>query len=292
MDNLRAIGLMCLAMGIFAASDAGIKVASATVSTARIILFLAVVGTAMFAVLVLARGLPLFSRRALHPAVIFRCGCEVAGSIGLIGALAIAPFAFVTAIFQATPLVVTMGAALVLRERVGPRRWCAVIVGLAGVLIILRPTEGGSHLGAALALLATVALGARDVSTRRVPRDTPTPQLAFWGFAVLVPTGLILSALDPTPVAPADEIPWLALVVAMLGAAGGYYAVTAAMRIGEVSLVTPFRYTRLLFALVIAIAFFGERPDATTLIGATIVIASGLFILLRERALPRPSVSR
>ncbi len=292
MENLRAIGLMCLAMGLFAAADAAIKVASATVGTSWIILFLAIAGTTIFAVLTATRGLPLFSRRALHPAVIFRCVCEVAGSIGIIGALAIAPFAFVTAIFQATPLVVTMGAALVLRERVGPRRWGAVIVGLAGVMIILRPAEGGLSLGAALALLATVALGARDVATRRVPGDTPTLQLALWGFAVLIPTGLVLAAFDPATVPPPGDAPWPALILAAAGAAGGYYAVTAAMRIGEVSLVTPFRYTRLLFALCIAVAFFGERPDAATLLGAAVVIASGLFILLRERSLSRTPVSR
>ncbi len=295
MENLRAIGLMVAAMATFAASDLFIIYASRTLSIAEIMFFMGVFGSLVFAGLTKAAGLPVFSRLFFHPMVILRNGAEILGSICMITALTLAPLSLVSSITQAMPLVVTAGAALFLGEKVGPRRWIAVMIGLAGVLLILRPGAGGDggtnlSLGALIAVGATLGLGGRDVITRLAPKEISTLQLATYAFFMLVPIGAVLLALGPArPSRTLLELGWL--VCAAGTAAMGYYAITAAMRIGEISAVSPFRYSRLIFALMLALVFLGERPDAITLIGAVIIIASGLFVLLRTRQIYRPQAS-
>lgn len=295
MENLRAIGLMVAAMATFAASDLFIIFASRTLSIAEIMFFMGVFGSLVFAGLTKAAGLPVFSQLFFHPMVMLRNGAEIFGSICMITALTLAPLSLVASITQAMPLVVTAGAALFLGEKVGPRRWIAVGIGLAGVLLILRPGAAGDagaagaglSLGALMAVGATFGLGGRDVITRLAPKQISTLQLATYAFFMLVPIGAVLLALGPArPARTLLELGWL--VSAAGTAAMGYYAITAAMRIGEISAVSPFRYSRLIFALMLALVFLGERPDATTLIGAAIIIASGLFVLLRTRQIENP----
>ena len=139
-----------------------------------------------------------------------------------------------------------------------------------------------------------MALAARDLATRRTPERVSTVQLAAWGFASLVPAGAALLLLPgQTPAVP-DAATAFLLLGAMAAGMVAYWAIATAMRTGEASAVAPFRYARLLFALLIAAVFFGERPDAATLIGAAVVIASGLYALLRERraAPPHPTLSQ
>ena len=290
METLRAIGLMVAAMASFAISDLFIKFAARTLSGAEIMLFMGIFGFAIFAVLTRRSGLRVVSPVFFNRIVLIRNLAEMVGTVCMISALVLAPLSLVTSISQAMPLVVTAGAALFLGEKVGARRWGAVIVGLIGVLLILRPGSAELSLGALLAVGATLGLGARDVVTRLVPRGISNLQLAAYAFAVLIPSGGLMVALTGgfgTP-DPAD-LGWLA--AATLSVAVAYYAITAAMRLGDVSLVTPFRYSRLIFALFLAMVFLGERPDALTLAGGAIVIASGLYVLLRARYLARRGLS-
>lgn len=290
MDTLRAIGLMVAAMASFALSDLFIKYAAVTLSGAEIMLFMGLLGFAIFTVLTRRAGLAVLSPVFFHRMVVIRNVAEMFGTVCIISALVLAPLSLVTAITQSMPLVVTAGAALFLGETVGPRRWGAVVVGLFGVLLILRPGLVEPSLGALLAVGATLGLGARDVVTRLVPKDIANLQLATYAFAVLIPSGGIMVVLTGgfgTPAA--SDLGWL--VAATLSVAVAYYAITAAMRIGDVSLVTPFRYSRLIFALFLAMVFLGERPDALTLAGGAIVIASGLYVLLRARYLARRGLS-
>jgi len=289
-ENLRAIGLVIAAMAGFAVADYFVKIAARTTSSAEMILIMGVAGAALLAVLTWRSGQPVFSRVFLARAVLLRNGAEAFGTICLISALALAPLSLVSAITQATPLVVTIGAALFLGETIGPRRWIAVLVGLAGVLLILRPDATGISLGALLALGAVLGLAAGDIATRRVPRIASNLQLATYSFGTLIPTGLIFMALrGAVPTSGGFELAMLLTATAC--AAAGYYALTAAIRLGDVSLVTPFRYSRLLFALLIGVLLLNERPDAMTLIGAAIVIGSGIYVVLRERQLSRRAVS-
>jgi drug/metabolite transporter (DMT)-like permease len=206
---------------------------------------------------------------------------EVVGRAGYFLGITLTPLSNASAILQASPLFVTLGAALFFGEQVGWRRWSAIAVGFAGVLIVLRPGLEGFTPASIFTLIGTLGFAARDLGTRAAPKSLSNLHLATYGFAVLVPTGLVLG-LFTGPIPPLD-----ARSVAFVGAAtlfgiAGYYSITAAMRLGEVGVVTPFRYTRLLFAIILGMAIFGERPDAMTLLGGAVIVASGLYTILRS----------
>ena len=274
--------MMVLSMGAFALGDTFVKISSGNMSVGQVLIFMATPGAILFAVLAQRAGQSPFSREFFMPRVVMRNCVEGMTAICMTSALALAPLALVISIIQAVPLFVTIGAALILKEKVGPRRWFAVVAGFVGVLLMLRPDTSGISFGALLALCAALGLSARDLFTRSMPPQIGTFQMATWGTAALIPAGLLLSLFSGPHEMPSLSA-WGIVLCAALANAAGYYAITAAMRIGEVSYVTPFRYTRLIFALIIATLFFRETPDALALIGAAIVIGSGLFVMWRER---------
>ena len=132
--------------------------------------------------------------------------------------------------------------------------------------------------------MGVIGLSARDVATRRIAKSTPSLALATLGFGATIPAGLILLIFDPRLVVPTPTDSLL-IVVSILIAIGGYYCIIAAMRIGEVSAVVPFRYSRLVFGVAIGVWYFGEVLDHWTLIGSAIVVLSGLYALWRESQL-------
>lgn len=286
MNNLRGILLMVASMAGFAIEDALVKSASATVPVGQIIMLLGVGGATIFGTLALSRGVRLISPIALQRAVIVRNLSEMVSTMAFVSALAIAPLSTVSAILQATPLAVTLGAALFLGSDVGWKRWTAILAGFAGVLLIVRPGADGIDLGAILAVVSVVFLAARDLATRAVPAAVPSVLLATYGYISIVPAGLALLLISGGSVVP-DQHASLAIASALGIGVFAYYAIVAAMRTGDIAVIAPFRYTRLLFAIAIGVIVFEERPDAATLTGAAIVIASGLYTLLREARVAR-----
>ncbi|MFD2174165.1 DMT family transporter [Rhodobacter lacus] len=286
VENLRGSLLMVAAMAGFALEDMCVKALSRHMPVGEVLALMGLGGTVIFAALALRNGDRLFSRDLLNPAVIGRNFGELVGTLSFVCAIAFTPLAEASAILQATPLAVTLGAALFLGETVGWRRWSAILVGFIGVLVVIRPGTAGFSVLSLFAVVAVIGLAARDVITRRVPRSITSMQLATYGFATCIPAGAALLVLQgpPVPLSPGD--------LAQLGAAlvvgtAGYYALIAAMRIGEVAVITPFRYTRLIFAVAIGWTVFAEHPDQWTLIGGLIIVASGLYTLARERARAR-----
>jgi drug/metabolite transporter (DMT)-like permease len=283
MDNLRGAALMTFAMLTFAVGDMFIKLMADALPTWQIILVLGVGGAASFAILTRAQGQPLFTRTYLTRPILLRNLGELIGTIGFVTAITLTPISSASAILQATPLVVTLGAALFFNDPVGWRRWTAILVGLFGVLLVIRPGMDGFDIRSLFAVQGVIGLALRDLATRSVPRETSSVQLGFLGFLTLIPAAGIVSLFsDRSLVTPSTHI-WLLIVGLVLFCTLAYYAIVSAMRVGEVSFVTPFRYSRMLFALIIGTFVFGERPDALMLIGSTIIVASGLFTLWRER---------
>jgi len=293
MDNLRGIALMVLAMAGFTLTDMFIKRAAADLPVGQIMAMLGGGGGALFALLTLARGHAVLARDFFAAPVMLRNGCEMVGAVAMLTALSLVDLTTVSAILQATPLAVTIGAVLFLGERVGRRRWIATLVGFLGVLIIMRPGLAGFTPDTLWALGAMVVLGMRDLVTRVVPHTSPTLRVSTYGLAMLLPAGLILMALGDG-VRPMSAANWGQMGGAVVISVLGYYAITAAMRIGEISVISPFRYSRIVFALVVGAVVFGERPDFWTLAGAALTIAAGLYIFLRERdaALPLRRATR
>lgn len=282
-DNLRAALVMVLAMLAFAIEDAVIKLLANTLPVGQIIAMLGVGGAIVFAAICRAQGASLFASAFLAPAVLIRNLAELTGAVGFVSALALIPLSTASAILQAAPLLVTLGAALFLGEPVGWRRWAAILVGFGGVMLIIRPGTDGFNWLSLYAVVGVLGLAARDLATRAVPRAVSSMQLSMLAFVSLIPAGLILMAIRTSaPVAPTPAA-WGMIGFCIGIGALAYFAITYATRIGEISFVTPFRYSRMIFALLIALVVFGENPDSLTLLGAAIIIASGLYTLWRER---------
>ncbi len=286
MDNIRGILLMVGAMFGFALEDMFIKFVSVGMPTSQILLLLGLGGTAIFAVWARARGADLLAPALFTRAMWLRNLGEVSGTVCFVTAITLVPLSTASAILQATPLAVTLGAALFLGAPVGWRRWTAILAGFAGVLLVVRPGVDAFDPASLFAVAAVFGLAMRDLCTRVAPPAVSSLTLSAYGFGMVMVAGLVLLPFGAGPVMPGPAAAlWLggALIVGVLG----YYAITAAMRVGEVAVVTPFRYTRLIFAIAIGMAVFGERPDALTLAGAAIIIASGLYTILREQRLRR-----
>ncbi|TGD45282.1 DMT family transporter [Pseudotabrizicola sediminis] len=286
-DNPRAAGLMVASMAAFAFEDLFLVRAATTMPPGQVIAMMGAGGAAVFWLIAARLRQPILTRRALTGAAALRTLSEAGAAMLYITALALIPLSVNSALLQASPLVVTMGAALVLGEKVGWRRWTAISVGFAGVLIILQPGTEGFRMAGLLTVACVFLMAARDLSTRVMDISIGTFQLTTWAYLSLVPAGLILMALQGQPLRAIDPSQWLDLTGALITGLFGYYAVTAAMRLGEVSVVAPFRYARLVFAMILAMIFLGERPDVWMLTGSALVIGSGLYTFMREARVKR-----
>jgi drug/metabolite transporter (DMT)-like permease len=287
MDNLRGIVLMVAAMAGFALEDMFIKHVSRSLPIGQILLVLGTGGALIFSALALRQGRRLISRDLFTWPVLLRNAGEMIGTMGFILAIALTPLSSASAILQATPLAVTLGAALFLGESVGWRRWSAIGLGFLGVLMVIRPGLSGFEPASLFAVQAVFGLALRDLATRVTPPKVTSLQLSTYGFATLVPLGAVMLALGPDAAQPMPAPVALRLAGALGFGVVSYYAIVAAMRMGEVSVITPFRYSRLIFALIIGTLVFGERPDGWTLAGAALIIGSGLYTFAREAQLRR-----
>ena len=283
MDNLRGALIMVLSMLGFAIEDMFIKLIGTDIPIGQIIFMLGTGGALCYGAMVVMKGEPLMDRAMLTRPILLRALGEIVGTLGFVSAIVLTPISSASAILQATPLVVTLGAALFLCDPVGWRRWSAILVGMLGVLLVIRPGMDSFQALSLLAVLGVLGLSLRDLATRRVPKSTSTFQLSFLAFLALVPASLLFMLGTGTAFAPMSGVQWLFMGAALTTGMVAYYGIVAAMRIGEISFVTPFRYARLLFAMVVGITIFGERPDLLTYVGATIIVASGIYTVWRER---------
>ena len=272
---------MVLAMVGFGIEDALFKAATSSVSAGAGTVVFGLTALTLSALGARHAGVEIWPHAAFRGWLLVRNIFEVCGRLFFALALAYTPLSTTSAILQAAPLVVTLGAALVLGERVGPRRWAAMAVGFAGVLMILRPGLDSFRPDAVFALLGMVGFAGRDLATRASPPHVHAAQLGVLGFAAVAVAGVVILAFEPARQAPDGRALILLLITGCIGALA-YTALTRAMRTGDVSVVAPFRYSRLLVALVLAFVLFGERPDAMTLAGAALIVISGIYALWRQ----------
>lgn len=287
MQNTKGIALMVFSMAGFTVEDMLIKQLSASLSVGQILLFLGLGASLIFAAVIAYSGDRVFDRRAWSALALWRMAAEATAAVSLTTALWLVDFAVFAAVFQATPLVIVLGAAIFLGEDVGWRRWSAIGLGFVGVLMIIRPGFSGFDPSALLVLITVMAITARDLITRRMDAGIATSVLAFQGFAVMVPVGAGLTFFASGEVLAPTWFDGTRLSAAIVAGAVAYYALITATRIAPSAVITPFRYTRLLFSLLIAVVVFQERPDVLTLCGASLIIATGLYTFFRERRLAR-----
>ena len=280
--NLRGSLYMVASMAGFAVEDAFLKAAAQQVPVGEAILLMGLVGIAVFSAIALRAGEPPLPRAILSRTMAIRSGFEIAGRLFYALAIALTPISVASAILQASPLLVVLGAALIFGETVGLRRWVLILGGFAGVLVILRPGLEGFDALSLLTVLAMIGFSGRDLATRAAPPALSNAQLGVTGFVMLALSGAIILAVGGGARLP--DLHALALIGgASVFGISAYAALTQAMRTGEVSVVAPFRYTRLLFAMLLGVAVFAERPDTMTLLGSAIIVACGLAILTQKR---------
>ncbi len=281
-DNARGAVFMMLAMAAFTLNDACMKSLSGQVPFFQAV-FLRGLGTLpLLAALAYARGALRFDfARRDWSRVILRTLAEVAAAYFFITALFNMPIANATAILQVLPLSVTLAGAVFLREPVGWRRMSAIAMGFVGVMLIIRPGPDGFNLYAAYALIAVACVTARDLAARSLSRDVPSLSVAFVAAAGVTGFAGIGSISEVWVPLSLTNIVLLAAAAVLI--IGGYVFSIMTMRVGEVGAVTPFRYTSLLWALLLGFVLFGDWPDGLTLLGGFIVVGAGIFTLYRER---------
>lgn len=273
---------MVVATACFATNDALTKFVSSEINFGQVMLVRGVFAMALIAGLVVRRGAMRPIRTILIAPVAVRIVGEVGGAILFLAAITQLPLANLYSIFQALPLAVTLGAVFVFNERVGWRRWLAIAAGFTGVLIIIRPGVAGFNQYALLALGSVVFCSIRDLATKSIPKEIPslfitlltTISVGMGGALVLVPLG---------GWSPMSGQTLALLIVAAILLPIGYNCIIMALRIGDISSVAPFRYTALIWAILIGYVVFGEVPDRMMILGASVIVASGLYALYRER---------
>ena len=285
-DNTRGALIMVVAMCTFTFNDAFMKALSDEVPLFQAILFRGMAAAVFLTILCRIMGHLRFDFPARDwMLMLLRTAGEVGGTYFFLIALFNMPIANVSAILQALPLSVSLAAALFLREPLGWRRITAIAVGFVGVLMIIQP--GGADFSSyrlyAVASVGCVTL--RDVAVRRMSRAVPSVLVALVAAIGVTTMGAIGSLfIDWVPFTTKSA---LQLTGASLCLIFGYIGSVAAMRVGEIAFVAPFRYSSLLVALTLGVVVFGEWPNALALAGAALVVAMGLFTLYRETRLKR-----
>ena len=280
-DNIKGALLMCVSMAGFVLNDGTLKYAATDMSIYQAIFIRGCFATTLLAALAYASGALVRISRSDLKRIGLRSVAEVAATLCFLTALFNVPIANITAIMQALPLAVTIAAALFLGERFGLKRGVAIMVGLVGVLIIIRPGSDGFNGYSVLGVGAVIFVVARDLLVRGLSRATPTLMVAVIASGMITSTGAIglLMTWDWTPI---DLRTLLLLMLAACFLAVAYFFSIATMRVGEVAFVTPFRYTIMLWAILLGWFLFDELPDFWTVVGTAIVITMGLFTLWRE----------
>lgn len=270
-------------MAAFALEDALIKAASQTLPVGLILIIFGFGGALVFACFALYNKEPLFNPDVFSKPMRLRVVFEIVGRLFYFLAIAYIPLSVATVILQATPLVVVIGAVWFFDEKVGWRRWTAIAFGLLGVIIVIRPGADSFSLLSILAVVGLVGFAGRDLASRAAPQTISTTLLGLYGFLSIVVAGLLISIWQSSPLVLPDFRAGVYLVYATLVGVFAYVALMKAMRTGEVSAVTPFRYSRLLFGVALGLIFFDEQVDGLMVLGCALIILSGLFLVWRRK---------
>ena len=289
--NLRGALFMVGSMTAFTVNDALIKALAGSMPLSQVVFLRGVITTVLM--LGLAKGLGHLGKsisRKDRWLIAARTAAEVATAYFFITALFNMPLANASAIMQALPLTVTLAGAVFLGQTVGWRRLTAILVGFVGVMLIVRPGLEGFNIYALYVLAAVVLVTIRDVLSRKISPEVPSLLIAlanaFWVAAAF---GIASIWADWAPVSLAN---WLILAGAAVTIVAAYFCAVAAMRVGDIAVISPFRYTSLVVAIILGFVVFGDLPDALTFLGSAIVVATGLYTLWREQKLARAQTAK
>lgn len=272
---------MTLAMFGYVVNDALIKLASEDMPLFQAVFLRGLAIMAILVILNAAKGTLRGLTSHMSKPIAIRLTTETVATILYLSALARVPLAPLTAVLQIVPVIVTFVAARLLREQVSVRRVAAVILGFSGVMLVVRPWSDSFSPWFILGFIVVGLIIVRELATRRIPTSAPSQAVALFTAIATTTMGLLLSLFEGW----GEMTP---RVLGLLGAAScfltiGYVASVATVRIGELSFSAPFRYTIIVFSIILQIVVFGDVPDALTFVGSAIVVAAGLFAFRSDR---------
>ena len=285
-ENFRGALIMMICMSAFVLNDAFVRLAGDSLPLAQILFIRGLITTFLLLAFAIYGGV--FSLKVSKKdkwRIFFRSIAEALTAYFFLTAVMKMPFANVTAILQILPMTVTLAAAFVFKEKVGIIRISLILIGFFGVVLIINPSADGFNLYAVYALIAVVLITIRDLITRKLSSEVPT----------LLPTvsasiGVLLFSvilLINTPLQPLNTQNSLFIFLAAFFIVFGYYTAVLVMRSGEISFISPFRYTAILFALILGFIFFDERPDITAFVGIVIVMLAGIVLMMRNSSVQK-----
>ena len=285
-ENFRGALLMMISMGAFVLNDAFVRLAGDTLPLAQILFIRGLLTTAVLLAFALYGGVfKLTVSKVDKWRIFFRSFAEALTAYFFLTAVMNMPFANVTAILQILPVAVTLAAAIVFKEKVGVFRITLIILGFLGVVLIINPSADGFNFYAFYALIAVLLITVRDLITRKLSSEVPT----------LIPTvsasiGVLLFSIIlmiNTPLQSLNTQNSIYIILAAFFIIFGYYSAVLVMRSGEISFISPFRYTAILFAFILGFIFFDEQPDEIALLGIVIVMLSGIILMIRNSSVKK-----
>jgi len=279
--NRRGIIAFSLAIVLFVMNEALCKLVFVTVPTSQIMAVRGLIALAVIVAVAQMTGAMRQIRHTLDRRVMVRSTADLIGSYLYMIALFHMPIGNMMAINMASPLLMTAVVAILLRETVGWRRWSAVVVGFVGVLLVVQPNAGSFNAYSLLAIAAVVCIVARDLATRRIDTTIPSLIVTLTNVAMMSAVALTLALIEG----------WVAmgwyettlLTISAVFIVGGYLLAVDAFRHAEVPVIVPLRYTGLLWALLLGYLIWGDVPNQLATDGIVLIVASGLYILHRER---------
>mgnify|MGYP001765633547 CR=1 FL=1 len=287
-DNTRGIVAMNIAMFGFIGSDTLVKYITQSLPLGETVFLRGIVASVLVAIVVAWTGSWRAWRSLIETRMVLRIVGELGATITYLVGLVHMPIANATAVFQATPLVMTACAAVFLGERVGPERWVAIAVGLLGVMVIVRPGLEGFDVWSLAILAAVACVALRDIATARISSNTPTSLVTLVTAVSVTVLGVAMMPFEQYVGRHVDwtvPTPFVAAMVVLNAASllSGYVGILVATRLAETSAIAPFRYTLLVWSFLFGVLVFGQYPDTATMVGAAIVVATGLYSFHRER---------
>jgi len=286
-ENLRGILAISAANLLFLINDTLIKLASPSMPLGEILFFRGLFATALLVPIVVAADVVKYVPLLWNASLFWRTLAEILGAILFILALFHIPIANINTILQVVPLMVTACAAIFLGEKVGWRRWAAIMVGFVGVMIVIRPGLDGFDAWSLVALGSMFFITLRDLTTRTMPRGIPALLVALVTAVSVGLTGPIYSlGVGETWTSPSGH------TLLLIGGAAvflifGYLLSVDFMRHGDIAVVAPFRYIVVLWAIIVGYIVWQEVPDVPMIIGTALIIASGIYTIHRERRIAR-----
>jgi len=280
--NSKGILLMLISMAAFAVGDTFVKISGSFLSPSQIMFFLISGGLVIFTLISLSKGEKLRDRRAFSPILLIRYSAEMLGLVAMIMGLTKIPLSVVGTVTQASPILVAAGAVIFFKEVVSWRRWSSIIIGFFGVVLVIQPTGQSLDYAVIWPVAALVAFSVRDLVTRLTPSDIPSASIATFTMIAAFPFTVAWVFFSGQKFFP-PGIEWAIVAGMIILGSIGYLLLITSLRIGDLSAIMPFRYSRIVFLLILGVLVFGERPTLSMLSGSALILISGLYIMWRER---------